>query len=77
MNFLSNPETIHGTDTDPIPGREKFDPSSKALYHSEPWIPVQPHDTHTWRIGSRWMVQWLGSAPFISHQVRPFGRGTT
>ena len=28
--------------------------------------------------GSQWMVQWLGSAPFISHQVRPFGsRGLT
>lgn len=30
---------------------------------------------HDWRMGSQWMVPWLGSPPCISDGVRPFGRG--
>ena len=30
----------------------------------------------TW-ISSQWMVQWLGSPPFLRNEVRPFERGPT
>ena len=33
------------------------------------------HPRSTWRIIL--VSEWLGSPPFISHEIRPFGRGTT